>query len=119
MRRKEFGALRRNEGLGAFSGRKAITLQYLVNTEEHHANVFILSSKTHLLQVPPEEKAKGTHAAVCQHHSLILETSLSKVCHHTALGSQAQAATKQIIKMCSETLLDVSRTQTPDQGKDK
>lgn len=116
---KEFGALRRNEGLGAFSGRKAITLQYLVNTEEHHANAFILSSKTHLLQVPPEEEAKGTHAAVCQRHSLILGTSLSKVCHYTALGSQAQAATKQIIKMCSETLLDVSRAQTPDQGKDK
>lgn len=54
---------------------------------------------------------------MCQYHSLILEASLSKVCHHNALSSQAQAAIKQIIKMCSETLLDISETQFLIRGK--
>lgn len=65
--------------------KESITFQYLVNTQEHHTNAFTLSSKIHLLQVPPEEEAKGTHAAVCQYHSLTLEVSLFKVCHHTAI----------------------------------
>lgn len=52
-------------------------------------------------------------------YSFILEASLSVVCHHTLISSQAQAAIKQIIKMYSEHPLDVSEIQTPYQEKDK